>query len=96
MMLAEPKLKTLLDLVSHSTKEELIWMNGYISGLLTQAGIKQEAVGAPAAAKPAVGKITIVYGTETGNSKKVATDFAARPPVVVRNKKLTMEQGDAR
>lgn len=80
MMLAEPKLKTLLDLLSHSTKEELIWMNGYISGLLTQAGVKQEsaAPGVPAAAKPSVGKITIVYGTETGNSKKVATDFASK------------------
>jgi len=79
-MLAEPKLKTLLDLLSHSTKEELIWMNGYISGLLTQAGVKQEAgaPGVPVTAKPAVGKITIVYGTETGNSKKVATDFAGK------------------
>ncbi len=27
--------------------------------------------------KPAVGKITIAYGTETGNSKRLATDFAA-------------------
>lgn len=79
-MLAEPKLKTLLDLISHSTKEELIWMNGYISGLLTQAGVTQEAPvpGVPVAAKPAVGKITIAYGTETGNSKRVATDFAAK------------------
>ncbi|MBS1567582.1 MAG: sulfite reductase, partial [Bacteroidetes bacterium] len=80
MMLGEPKLKTLLDLISHSTKEELIWMNGYISGLLTQAGVTQQpaAPGLPAAPKPTVGKITIVYGTETGNSKKLATDFAGK------------------
>ena len=79
-MLAEPKLKTLLDLISHSTKEELIWMNGYISGLLTQVGAKQEGAvpGVPAVVKPSVGKITIVYGTETGNSKRVATDFAGK------------------
>ncbi|HZD95394.1 MAG TPA: flavodoxin domain-containing protein, partial [Candidatus Sulfotelmatobacter sp.] len=79
-MLGEPKLKTLLDLISRSTKEELIWMNGYISGLLTQAGVTQEAAvpGVPNAAKPAVGKVTITYGTETGNSKRVATDFAAK------------------
>jgi sulfite reductase (NADPH) flavoprotein alpha-component len=29
-------------------------------------------------AAPAVNKITIVYGTETGNSKRLATDFAAK------------------
>src|SRR5690606_23498135 len=29
-------------------------------------------------AKTSVRKITIVYGTETGNSKKVATDFALK------------------
>ncbi len=28
--------------------------------------------------KTAPGKITIVYGTETGNSKKIATDFALK------------------
>ena len=28
--------------------------------------------------KPAVNKITITYGTETGNSKKIATEFAAK------------------
>jgi sulfite reductase (NADPH) flavoprotein alpha-component len=79
-MLAEPKLKTLLDLISHSTKDELIWMNGYLSGLLTQAGVTQEAPvpGVPVATKPSVAKITIVYGTETGNSKRVATDFASK------------------
>jgi len=79
-MLAEPKLKTLLDLISHSTKEELIWMNGYISGLLTQVGAKQEGAvpGVPAVVKPSVGKVTIAYGTETGNSKRLATDFATK------------------
>ncbi|HSC40226.1 MAG TPA: flavodoxin domain-containing protein, partial [Chitinophagaceae bacterium] len=74
-MLGEPKLKTLLDLISHSTKEELIWMNGYISGLLTQTGARQETA---LPVKPAVGKITIAYGTETGNSKRLATEFAAK------------------
>ena len=38
----------------------------------------QSAPAVTAAAAPAVNKITIVYGTETGNSKKLATDFAAK------------------
>ncbi|MDE3236011.1 MAG: flavodoxin domain-containing protein [Bacteroidota bacterium] len=69
-MLTEPKLKAIQDLVHSSTREELIWINGYLSALLTDAKAEQ--------AKSSVNKITIVYGTETGNSKKVATDFAAK------------------
>jgi sulfite reductase alpha subunit-like flavoprotein len=72
-MLSDFKLKIVQDLVSTSTKEELIWMNGYFSGLL-----RQESAPATQPATTSVGKITIVYGTETGNSKKVATDFALK------------------
>ena len=70
-MLAEPKLKLFLDLINSSTKEELIWFNGYLTGII---GKNAEAV----STKTAANKITILYGTETGNSKKLATDFAAK------------------
>ncbi|MBI3719089.1 MAG: flavodoxin domain-containing protein [Sphingobacteriales bacterium] len=75
-MLAEPKLKIILDLVQSSTKEELIWMNGYISGLINNGKNQEQIV--PASPSSAVKKITIAYGTETGNSKKVATEFAVK------------------
>ena len=39
---------------------------------------KKSNLNAAAPAKPVVNKITIAYGTETGNSKKLATDFAAK------------------
>lgn len=77
-MLSPFKLKIVQDLIAGSTKEELAWINGYLSGLLAQGS------GGPATAQQAVatranvGKVTIVYGTETGNSKKVATDFALK------------------
>jgi sulfite reductase (NADPH) flavoprotein alpha-component len=80
-MLVEPKLKMLLDLVNTSSKEELIWMNGYLAGLLAQHQPVQQAAPLPVAAEvkqPAVQKITIAYGTETGNSKKLAADFASQ------------------
>lgn len=79
-MLVEPKLKMLLELVNSSSKEELIWMNGYLAGLLAQNQPVQQVATAPVAAevRPAVQKITIAYGTETGNSKKLATDFASQ------------------
>ncbi len=72
-MLAENKLKTLLELIAKSTNEELIWMNGYLNGIVS----KQVPVEAPVV-KSGVNKITIAYGTETGNSKKLATEFAAK------------------
>ena len=73
-MLIQNKLKILLDLIASSTKEELIWMNGYLSGIVS----KQNEEESLPAAKPAVNKITIAYGTETGNSKRLAADFAVK------------------
>lgn len=73
-MLGENKIKILQDLVNNSTKDELIWMNGYLNGIV-QAKTAPIAVVAGSAA---VNKITIVYGTETGNSKRLATEFAAK------------------
>jgi sulfite reductase (NADPH) flavoprotein alpha-component len=75
-MLGEPKLKVLLELIKLSSHDELVWMNGYLSGLLARAEKAEQT--ASTSLKPAVGKITIAYGTETGNAKKLATYFAAR------------------
>ena len=74
-MLSEEKLKQLNDLTGTLSRDELIWLNGYIAG---RAGILQggatiaAANGTPAAPK----KITLVYGTETGNSKSLAVQLA--------------------
>ena len=72
-MLVEQKLNTLLELINTSTNDELIWINGYLNGVLSKQ--KPEV---KAAQKNTAQKITIVYGTETGNSKRLATDFAAK------------------
>lgn len=77
-MLPPFKLKIVYDLIATSTKEELIWLNGYLAGLLSQNGELPSETQVSSAAKANVGKVTIVYGTETGNSKKVATDFALK------------------
>jgi sulfite reductase (NADPH) flavoprotein alpha-component len=73
-MLAEHKLKILLDLISNSTNEELTWINGYLNGIVS----KQEPKEIKPVIKNGINKITIAYGTETGNSKKLATEFAAK------------------
>ncbi|PWT72696.1 MAG: sulfite reductase [Bacteroidetes bacterium] len=76
-MLTSPKLKIIQELIANSSREELIWLNGYLAGIVAQTDKEENEISAPTQ-KPAVGKITIAYGTETGNSKKLATDFASR------------------
>ena len=71
-MLADLKLRTLRELVENSTNEELIWMSGYLSGLTKPASQTDLSV------KPSIAKLTIVYGTDTGNSKKLATEFTLK------------------
>lgn len=78
-MLAEHRLKAFKDLITQSSREELIWMNGFLAGLVSAENASATPV-APAATPAAarVNKISILYGTETGNSKKVATEFASQ------------------
>ena len=74
-MLTPAKLKLIQDIISSSSKEELIWLNGYLSGIVSATAAEEPEV---APAKSLVGKITIAYGSETGNSKRLATDFASK------------------
>lgn len=77
-MLQESKLKTLLDYLSTLTHEETIWVNGYLSGILSNGKAVPQLETAAAQTKPVTNKITIAYGTETGNSKKLASEFASK------------------
>jgi sulfite reductase (NADPH) flavoprotein alpha-component len=85
-MLEASKMKLVEQLVAGSQTEELIWLNGYIAGLLAnKQGLEQTG---PVQAKPSVGKITIAFGTETGNSKRLASSFATKAKKVGINAKL--------
>ena len=77
-MLQESKLKNLIDYLSTLTHEETIWVNGYLSGMLSNGKAVTQLQPAVAETKPVTNKITIAYGTETGNSKKLASEFAAK------------------
>ena len=60
------------------TPEQARWLSGYFAGL--EAGIARQGGGAalPLAAAPAAGRtLTVLYGSETGNSGAIARDFAA-------------------
>ncbi|WP_185871432.1 diflavin oxidoreductase [Blattabacterium cuenoti] len=66
-MLFESNKKIFLKLIEESSPEEIIWMSGYISGLLFYHRKKKDLT--------KKNEITIVYGTETGNAKNLAFDF---------------------
>ena len=73
-MLAGHKQQILEELLAGASKDELIWINGYISGILNGQPLPDATPIVSTAPK----KITLVYGTETGNSKRVATDLATK------------------
>lgn len=73
-MLADHQIKIVQDLVADLSKEEIIWLNGYLNGLVSSE--KKTTAAVPR--KSELQKITIAYGTETGNSKKLAISLAAR------------------
>ncbi len=77
-MLGESKLKSFLDIINTSTKEELIWINGYLNAVVQGNTAAAPLPPDAGVAAPAVNKITIVYGTETGNSKRLAAGFAIK------------------
>ena len=72
-MLSESKLQLLQQVAHNATKEEIIWAKGYLSGYLdANSGTlqPQQVITQALTVKP-----TIIYGTETGNSKKVASQL---------------------
>ena len=73
-MIQEARLKQLQDLINTSTQDELIWMNGYLNGVVSKTARDNNTL----ENKPTdVKKISLLFGTETGNAKSLATQFAA-------------------
>ncbi len=90
-MLSEPKLKTIRDFIGSLNKEEQIWASGYLNGIVFNQAEATPTVSADV--KPLASKITIVYGTETGNSKKLSTEFAGKAKKIGINAKvIAMDQ----
>jgi len=80
-MLNTPKMTLMQELIAGSSREELIWLSGYLAGVVAQNSAPAPVAvpsATPAVAAANLPKITVAYGTETGNSKKLATDLAAR------------------
>jgi sulfite reductase (NADPH) flavoprotein alpha-component len=74
-MLADIKRNAWNELIATATQQELAWMNGFLAGLLAAQDKTPE--GQAQIAKASL-KFTILFGTETGNAKSLATRLAAR------------------
>ena len=61
-MLDATKMKLIEELVAGSQTEELIWLNGYIAGLLANKKGLEQPTASPAQIKSSINKITIAYG----------------------------------
>jgi sulfite reductase (NADPH) flavoprotein alpha-component len=69
------KKKQIREFIDSLSREEQTWINGYLDGIL-QGAVSAEPL--PAKSVVENKKITIAYGTESGNSKKIANMFATR------------------
>lgn len=74
-MLNDKKLEAFKSFIDMSETEELIWMNGYISGKLSSNGLN--AITSLDKNTITNAKLTIIYGTETGNAKALATKLVS-------------------
>lgn len=73
-MLANTKQNALKELIDGASYDELIWINGYLAGVLSSG---KKRLPSTSEVKTAFqGKITIVYGTETGNAKSLSAKLA--------------------
>jgi sulfite reductase (NADPH) flavoprotein alpha-component len=93
-MLAKERLRQLQELINTSSKEELIWMNGYLAGLVANGHNGDDHITAVVngnghAVTTSVKKINLVFGTETGNAKRLATHLASVAKKKGVNAKLT-------
>lgn len=69
------KKKQIKEFIDSLNQEEKTWTLGYVDGILNGA-VPEESVSRKSSAENK--KITIAYGTESGNSKKIANVFASR------------------
>lgn len=86
-MLTEITQKNLNELLKTAQRDELIWVSGFLSGLTARDSLSAPAnlsafsgtAAAPALAPTlALTQCSIVFGTETGNAKRVATELSTQ------------------
>lgn len=93
-MLAEAQLKQLKTLTRTLSNQELLWAQGFMAGVLSTKETSEPVTAEPElqasnSVAPIGKKVSILYGTETGNSKSLATRFAQKAKAAGQPVKLT-------
>lgn len=90
-MLSETKFNILKQISGDFSRDETIWASGYLAGLAgAPVGIAQPTLQNNPDHEITVKKITLAYGTETGNSKKLATELAG----IIKKKGIQVKLAD--
>lgn len=92
--LAPEQVASLNKLLQGLQPDQLLWMEGFISGLRAAGGSPGTAV-APAAAAPASPELTVLYGTESGNSEALA-DLTVKAAKTAGFKARAVNMADAK
>ncbi|GLQ98411.1 assimilatory sulfite reductase (NADPH) flavoprotein subunit [Dyella mobilis] len=78
--LTEDKQALAVRLIDGLDTAALHWLSGYVAGVASQrlAGAKASHAEHPAAATEAQARLTVLYGSQTGNAKRIAEDLGRR------------------
>ncbi|MDM8160470.1 assimilatory sulfite reductase (NADPH) flavoprotein subunit [Labilibaculum sp. K2S] len=80
------QLSQLNQLIQNLSAEQLVWVNGYLSGIINK---KTNAIGVPVISSQKLSEsITILFGTHTGHSKEIAMDLHDRVLALGFNAKI--------
>ncbi len=71
----EEQVKLLNELLPKLTGEQRIWLNGYLSAPLTTINTIAEEI--TSTVTPSTKTVTILYGSQTGNSQGLAEKYAS-------------------
>jgi sulfite reductase (NADPH) flavoprotein alpha-component len=73
-----PRLDELDRLLAGLSPSALYWAAGYVHARARAAGAQPEGAGTPVKLAATAARLTIIYGSQTGNAKRVAEELAAR------------------
>lgn len=74
--LSEDRLASLARVTDGLDAQGLWWLSGYAAGLASRSGAPATVAALPAAEAQAGARLTIVYGSQTGNAKRLAEQLA--------------------
>ncbi|MBY5921566.1 assimilatory sulfite reductase (NADPH) flavoprotein subunit [Ferrimonas balearica] len=75
-MLAPEQIQTLRALASELNPVQAAWISGYLAAVANQGAALGSAAAAPATGAQSAVPLTVLYGSQTGNSRSVATALA--------------------